>query len=348
MVPKFQGIFRICPFFVRICKLVCFLFVCLLFLNWFSFGYQQQWFVNYQEWEKWIFFECKRKCAIMLWDRWDTDVLGLDWAITWSGSFIVLSENWNKNSILYGDKVSYDWNSYLILPNYKKSLNNIPKKAKLSIQVVWDIKWNLKIDKISSSFWQKILKGWKDFWVMEPLYQYGINMRYWVSIRWNSIIKYWYAVFMLSLVWILIFVKWKKIKKLKIIFYVWLWLFLFIWIRNTITYTYILNQWLTWFRDNKEFFDVGDFIPFIEEVRNKLNLSFEEAWEKDCKIFMKTNGNRNINDHWWFYLKPCNLVATWDLADYKIYYKVNIPREDLDKKVLLDFNGSYLLDNKLK
>jgi hypothetical protein len=36
------------------------------------------------------------------------------------------------------------------------------------------------------------------------------------------------------------------------------------------------------------------------------------------------------------------------LADYKVYYKVGIPAEDSNKKVLIDFNSSYLLENNLK
>ena len=343
MIFKLVDKFRINSFFVEVCKWSCFFLVCLILLGWFTFGYQQEWFSKFQEWDSWVFFECEKSCIIILWERKNADILGVDWVVTWSWSFMIFSRDGNDNSLLYGDKLSYDGNSYIILPNYKKTLYNISKKASLFIQVNWNIKWNLKIDIISSSFSQRISSIRKDFWTMEPFYQYGINMKYWVSIRWTVIIKYLYGIFVLSLIWILIFVKWKRIKKFRIIFYVWIWLFLFMWIRNAITHTYSLNQWLSWYRSNKEFFDMGDFIPFIEKVRDKLDLSFDE--NKDCEIFMKSNWNRNINDHGRFYLKPCKQVVTWDLADYKIYYKVSIPREDSNKKVLLEFNGSYLLDN---
>lgn len=346
MVFGFWNIFRISLIFSKFCKLFCSLIICLICVNWFSFAYQQEWFSKYQESENWVFFECEKVCFIVLWERGKADVLYVDWAVTWSGTFMIFSTNWNKNSLIYGDKLSYNLNSYLVLPNYKKTLYSVPKDAKLLIQVNWNMKWNLKIDKISYSFSQNVSSIRKDFWTMEPFYQYGTNMKYWVSIRWNVITKYWYVIFALSLLLILIFVRWKMTKKFRIIFYVWIWLVLLIWIRNAVTYTYNLNQWLSWFKDNKEFFDMGDFIPFIEQVRDEINLSFEEGRTKDCKIFIQSNGNRNINDHGRFYLKPCKQVITWDLADYKLYYKVNIPREDSSKKILVDFNGSYLLDNK--
>jgi hypothetical protein len=36
------------------------------------------------------------------------------------------------------------------------------------------------------------------------------------------------------------------------------------------------------------------------------------------------------------------------MADYKVYYKTEIPSEDLDKKILINFNNNYLLENNPK
>lgn len=323
-----------------------FFFLFLLSFNWYCFWYQHDWFLKYQEWEEWINFECEEQCTISLWERKNLELLTLNWIISWTGVFIITSKDWGRDWLLYRDEVSIHGNARIFFDNYEKLLYNIPRDKILLIEFNWDIKWNLNINLISYSFSQKILKSRKDFWAMESIYQNSMNLRNGISIRWISIIKYWYILFMLSIVWVFIFVKWKGRQKFKMIFYIGLWLFLFIWIRNTITYTYILHQWLSWFKANKEFYDLEDFLPFTEKIRDKLELSFEKKVEQGCKIFMEPHWNRNIDDHWWFYFKPCEQVFWEDEADYKIYYKRNILPKDFDKQVLLEFNGSYLLDNK--
>ena len=125
-------------------------------------------------------------------------------------------------------------------------------------------------------------------------------------------------------------------------------MFLLIWIRNTVTYTHILAQWLSEFKKDRVFYDIWDYIWFIEKVRDKLDLDSKKNAKKDCKIFINEYWHRAIEQHWKLYLVPCKLVSTWELADYKIYYKTEIPTEDLNKKVLVNFSGSYLLDNNSK
>jgi hypothetical protein len=123
----------------------------------------------------------------------------------------------------------------------------------------------------------------------------------------------------------------------------------FIWIRNVITYTSILNQWLSWFKEDKTYFDLWDYIAFTDKIRTELNLDSEKISKDDCKIYISSFQDRPFTSHREsFYLKPCERVLTWDLANYKIYYKTQIPADDQNKKILIDFNNSYLLDNNSK
>lgn len=193
--------------------------------------------------------------------------------------------------------------------------------------------------------YDKVLSIYEDFWELETMQQHDINLHYWISLAWHSIIRYWYILFIIFAVCILIF---KRKQKLKTIFYIWIWMFLFLWIRNTIAYTYILAQWLSEFKEKREFYDIWDYIWFIEKVRDKLDLDSQKVTRDNCKIFINEYRHRAIEQHWKLYLIPCEVVSTWELADYKIYYKTEIPVEDSNKKILVNFNGSYLLDNNSK
>jgi len=330
---------------------ICFFLVCLglVYIGSFSFGYQYEWFTEYQEWEEWISFKCEKKCYISLWKVGRADYLNISWEIGGTGNFIIFSERWNLKDFLYLGFLSSTSNAYVKFSDYDEILLfHLQNDRWLWVEFYWNISWFLKVNKLSFTFLQKILIGRKDFWLKESIYPNIVNLREGIYILWKSILVYWYIAFLLSLLCIIIFVRRDWRQKFKIIFYIWLWFFLFIWIRNTINYTYILNQWISWFRTNKNLFDLEDFFPFVERIRDKLDLNFNENVNQDCKIFVKSETNRNIDDHGWFYFKPCEHVSVWDLADYKVYYKMSIPPEDLDKHVLVEFNGSYLLDNKVK
>ena len=108
-----------------------------------------------------------------------------------------------------------------------------------------------------------------------------------------------------------------------------------------------MKQWLTWFEKDKTYFDLWDYFSFIDKVRAKLDLDSKEYRKDNCKILLEYGDDF----YQWLldiYLEPCQLASTWDYVDYKVYYKKEIPVEDLDKKILLDFSGSYLLENKSK
>ena len=207
------------------------------------------------------------------------------------------------------------------------------------------------------------------FWVFLFLYLYPILLQqflfwmglyYWrergIYIVWKdsiyiwgiNLITYLYIGFIFLSVFVLfVFVKKSLTKKIKILFYIWLWLFLTIWILDAIDNTLLLNQWLNWFKKDMSYFDLMDYYWVVDKARAKLDLNFNK--KNDCKFLMEYGLDSWIETFWpWpieIYFKPCELALSWDLVDYKIYYKKEIPEEDLDKKVLLEYNGSYLLEN---
>lgn len=331
-----------------------FLFLLLLFFGlffWFSFAYQQQWFSQYQEWLDWISFACQSQCAIMLWQKDKIEYLSLDWTVNWNGVVWYGFFAWDQISLLnqYEVVLSSQISESMNFVDYKQYFASIPWNTDLILLVNGNLNWKLKIDAGKFSFGQKFRQGWKDFWNMETFTPYSINLRYWVTLLWTSIVKYGYILFIIAAVLVLIFKKWKKEQKFRMIFYVWLWMFLFIWIRNVITYTSILNQWLSWFKGDKTYFDLWDYIAFTDKIRTELKLDSKEISKDDCKIYIDSFQDWPFAWHWEsFFLRPCERVLTWDLADYKIYYKTKIPVEDSNKKILIDFNNNYLLDNNSK
>ena len=332
-------------------KFLCLLllFFCLFF--WFSFAYQQQWFSQYQEWPDWISFSCQNQCVITLWQKDKIDYLDLNWNAKWNGIIAYWFLVWDQISLLnqYEVVVSSDINDSMNFVEYKQYFASIPWNTDLILLVNGNLNWNIKIDAGNFSFSQKFSQWWKEFRKMETYTPYSINLRYWITLMWTSIIKHWYILFIVAAMLILIFKKWKKEQKFRMIFYVWLWMFLFIWIRNVITYTSILNQWLSWFKEDKAYFDLWDYIAFTDKIRTELNLDSENISKDDCKIYIDSFQDRPFVWHREsFYLKPCKRVFTWDLADYKIYYKTQIPADDYNKKILIDFNNNYLLVNNSK
>lgn len=327
------------------------IFVCYFSLIWFSFGYQQQWFSQYQEWTEWISFNCSSQCVIMLWQKDKIDYLDLEWTVKWNWVIGYWFLIWDQVSLLnqYGVVVSSDIKDSMNFAEYEQYFASVPWDTDLMLLVNWNINWNIKLNSGKFSFGQRINQWWKDFWQMETFTPYSINLRYWIILMWMSIVKYWYILFVVLAVLILIFKKWKRKQKYRTIFYLWLWMFLFIWIRNAITYTSILNQGLSWFKLDKTYFDLWDYIEFTDRIRNELNLDSKEITKDNCKIYIDSFQERPFVTHREnFYLKPCERVWTSDLADYKIYYKTGIPSGDLDKRVLINFNNSYLLENNSK
>ncbi len=288
------------------------------------------------------------QCEIILWQKDKIDYLNIDWIVKWNGVVGYWFLIWNQISLLnqYDITVSSQINESMNFIEYKQYLNSIPWDTNLILLFNGNINWNLKLHSGKFSFWQRISQWRKDFWKMESYTPYSINLRYWVTLMWTSIVKCGYILFIITAILILIFKKGKKEKKFRIIFYFWLWLFLFIWIRNTVTYTSILSQWLSWFKGDKTYFDLWDYIAFTDKVRTELDLDSGKISRDDCKIYI--NSFQDWPFVWHresFYLKPCERVLTWDMANYKIYYKTEVPAENSNKKILISSNNNYLLEN---
>lgn len=320
-------------------------------LSWFTFWYQQYWFSEYNE-KAWnISFSCSNQCYITLWEKNNIDYLNIQWSVNWNWDIAYWFTMWEQIAVINQLKVFLQTqvNESINFSDYAQYFSAIPWDANLILLINWNIKWDINVDANVFSIWEKFSQWRKDFRVMETFTPYSINLRYWISLMWTSIIKYWYILFIIAAIIIVIFYKWNKDKKFKIIFFIWLWMFLFIWIRNVITYTSILNKWLKWFNENKTYFDLWDYISFTNEIRTELNLDWKKILKDNCKIYIDSYQDWPFTTHWEnFYLKPCERVLTWDLADYKIYYKTEIPIEDLNKEILINNNNNYLLKNNSK
>ena len=219
-------------------KHIIYIFVCCVSLIWFCFGYEQQWFLQYQEGSDWgISFECENQCVITIWQKDKIDYLSLDWIVNWNGTVLYGFLIWDQISILnqYNVTLSSQINESINFIEYKQYLSSIPWETNIILLVSWSVNWNLKINADKFSFGQKMSQWRKDFWNMETYTPYSINLRYWVKLMWTSIIRYGYILFIFAAILILIFKKWKKEEKFRMVFYVWLWMLLFVWIRNLIT-----------------------------------------------------------------------------------------------------------------
>lgn len=330
------------------------LFMCLIFVCSFTYGYEHGWFLEYDEWGKWISFRCEDKCYISLWKVEKSDYLNINWTIDGTGHVVIFSEWKNLKDFLYIGSLSSVSGSDIIFSNYDKILlDHLQDDVSLWIEFRWSVWWALKVDKLSFNILQKSLKVLKEFWKMETFNYGGMNFRNWVSMWWHNIVEYGYILFILAVISILIislvFRKLKKEKIFKLIFYVWLCMFLFIWFRNIITWTVLLKQWLSWFTDNYNLFQLKDYIWFVVKVRNKLHL--DDFEKNDCKIFIKSDKllyNWAVDLHWEYFFEPCERVYSSDLADYVLYAGVEIEAEDYGKDVLVEYNGRYLLDNRMK
>lgn len=327
------------------------LWLLLAFVAFPSFAeYQQQWFSQFQELDGNMNFVCETQCFALVWPISGADYTTLQWTFQWNGvvgyGFVV------GQQIIPWDTLSVDGNividqqfSFSALSFYSQ----IPADAQLVFLVQGNVTWNtIHLWLNFMTFYNKIWQWWKDFWTMETLTPYSINLRYGVKLLWVSIVKYGYWLFILAMLYILFFVKWDKENKFRKIFFRGIGIFLFIGIRNFITDAWIVQQGLTTYTnqsyENKTFFDLWDYIVFTDKIRKRLQL---DEWKRNCKIFVDSFQDWPYKWHWdMLYLKPCELVLTWSEADYLLYYRTPVATWDLQKPVLLEYNGNYLLNNK--
>lgn len=313
-----------------------------------SYSYENQWFVNYKEYWENTSFKCDKQCFVVINKKDVNNYLEINWIIKWNWVIWYWFFNWKQ--IIPGEFIEI------------KNDNNLDKKFLFKnlafydqlvpeIPVVLVMQWNIESNNLSFNLWkttfsENITWAWENFWQIESLTPYTINLRYWVKINWTSIISIFYVLFFIIFI-ILLFIKKYRNKESFII--LWIIFFMFVWFRNLYTYWNIVNDWLKSYTfqnyEDKTFFDLWDYLVFTDKIRKELNLDTEK--NRKCSIYAESFQDWPFIAHWNLYLKPCKITADIKTADYIIYYKKELPK-DLNAKVLINWNNNYLLKNNKK
>ena len=315
-----------------------------------TFAYQQQGFSNYQEHGKWVDFVCTGQCVLVL-DAWsEVNLLHVGGQLQGQGmlgyGFLIWQQIAPGWSLQVNGEGILDTNFVL---SDSPVFAQLPSSYRLAILVDGNVQWSqITFETKSYSLFESIDQWWNDFWKMETLTPYSINLRYGVMLGWVSLVKYVYILFILAALSIIFFVRWTKEKKYHKIFFLGIGMFLFIGVRNLITNVWIVHQWISSYTqpspDDKTFFNLWDSIPFTDKIRKALDL---DTTKRHCTIYVDsiqpvpfTHHRENV------YLKPCTIVQTWSEADYLLYYYKKVPNQYLTKPVIVQFHGNYLLQNK--
>lgn len=291
-------------------------------------------------------FACENQCIVVLWTLGSNDYLNLQGTVEGQGTigfWFLIGEQ-----VAPGPMMNVQWQGKIDQKfsfSEVQFISQIPKEAQVVLLVQGKVKGNEVVANLRYlSFFEKFDQAWKDFWKMEPMTPYTINLRYGVKMLGTSIVQYWYILFILAAVYIWLFTKKNKEHKQQAILFFGIGIFLFIGLRNLITDFTIVQQWVKWYTTNKMLFDLNDYIPFTDQIRKKLDL---DTGKKECTIQVHAFQDRPFKAHREsVYLKPCKLVNTWTEADYIIYYHVPVGSGDVGKEILLQMNDNYLLLSK--
>lgn len=310
-----------------------------------SYSYENQWFRNYKESGANISFKCDKQCFLVTSKKDLNNYFQINWNIKWNWVIWYWFFNWQQ--IIPWEFIEIKTNQSLDKKFLFKDLAFYDQLVP-EIPILLVIQWNIESNDFSFNIWkttfsENISQAWDNFWKIETLTPYSINLRYWVKINWTSIISIFYILFFIIFI-ILLFIKKYRTKESIII--LWLIFFMFIWFRNLYTYWNIVNTWLKSYTfqeyENKTFFDLWDYLVFTDKIRKEINLDTEK--NKKCTIYAESFQDWPFVVHWNLYLKPCKLTNDIKTADYLIYYKKKLSKE-LNAKLLINFNNSYLLKN---
>ncbi len=314
-------------------------------------AYQQQWFSSYVEsTDNTVSFTCAQQCFLMVGPLWYYDLLSLKGTMQGDGQV------WY--GFLVGQQV-FPWDVFPAQGMTQKtfSFSTHPVFSQLpgeGVQVVLLVNGNveaagLSLGLMKLSFWQKISQWWKDFWTNEPLRPYSINLRYGVKVLWTPLVKIAYRIFGIVFLWALFFVRHAERRHTIILASILILVTAFS-LRNLINRTSwtqtVLQSYTNAPEDQKTFYDLGDYPLFIKKMRETLQLDdkfgkgvcttyFDAAQEWPFKVHADT-----------VYNKPCDPALDKISADYVVYYKKPIDADKIDKPVLLEFNNSFLIQNK--
>ncbi len=314
-------------------------------------AYQQQWFTAYTESsDNTVAFSCAGQCFLLVGPMWYYDLLSLKWTIQGDGQiwygFLV------GQQVFPGDLFpAQGMNQKTFAFSTHPVFSQLPSEG---VQVVVLVNWNVEASGLSVALMklssvQKISQWLKDFWTNEPLRPYSINLRYGVKVLGTPLVKIVYWLFAIILVRILLSVRHKEKRHTLILSAVLILVVLFS-LRNLVNRSSrtntVLDSYTNANEDEKIFYDLGDYPVFIKKMRESLKLD-DKFGKWECTIYFDAAQERPFKVHAdTVYSKPCNQSLDKTSADYIVYYKKPIDADKLDKPVLLEFNNSFLIQNK--
>lgn len=317
------------------------------FLFSFATAFQQQGFSSYEETAEGVTFSCTQQCVVLFDAPKKYDQLTLKGLVQGEGilayGFLV-----GNNFFPLGQQAAQPLDMTINLresPIFAQVPDQQPLLGIVVQGTVTAQQLQIRAAQLSST--QKLTQAVRDFFTNEPLRPYSINLRYGVTLLGKPLVKLVYRLFLIGAVLIL-FTKRSARDKKQTIFFLAVALVLlmgtrnlFNWIDRTTTgvKTYALPP-----TNQKQFFDLGDYISFTQKIREALRLDEKIGTPTSCQIYIDTPQDRPFGVHRELvYLAPCTRTQDKSIADYTIVYRKAVDPEDQNKDVLVEFNGSFLL-----
>lgn len=314
------------------------------FCFWFNW---QQWFKTFEEKNNWISASCEKQCFITLWKLNSNDKIKISWDFSWKWNFWYWFLIWNQ--FVPGKILQINWLSKIDNEfdfSNSQYYSQIPKNSEVILVFDWKVSSDLlKYEVVRNSFFEWIKAWWNDFWKIEWMKPYTINLRYWTKIFWVSIVKIFYWIFFIAI--LILFFLW-KLKKERA-FYIALSLFLIISFKNLYEYWNIYFWWLKNFTFaeewNKNFYNMYDYYEFTDKSR-KIMWIDKSRDENICKYYSECFQDWPYCSYWRsIFLRPCKNTKKIEESDYILLFKKNIPENLKDKKILFQQNQNFLLEN---
>ncbi len=318
--------------------------------SWSHATYQQQGFATFQEADNAVSFTCDAQCFMIVGPVGSYDLLSIKWTLHGNGQVwlgFLVGQQIFPGELLTAEGVTQHSFIFSLHPAFTQ----LPKGQ---VQIVFIVNGavsatSLSVIPMRLSFWQKISQGWRDFWTNETLRPYSINLRYGVTILGTSLVKITYRLFFIGVLCCIIFIR-KPTQRKQAIMILAIILVLLFTLRNLLNRTdwtkSALHSYTSAPEDQKGFFDLADYPVFINKMRKTLKLD-EQFKDKVCTIYFDAAQEWPFKAHAdVFYSEPCQAATDKSAADYIAYYKKPIGSESEGKPVLLEFNWSFLIQNK--
>lgn len=308
-------------------------------------AYQQQWFNQFSESGDTISFWCQNSCVLMLGEKEDNDLIRVaggthQWDGQWGYGYL-LWQNIYASTLL--PAASYEW-SFADDPIYKQ----LPAgENKVLFLVTWPLKAdNVQIEMRQRGQWEAFGWAWKRFWNVENIAPYSVNLHHGPMIGSWSWPFFGFIVMLIAVVIIYIVRKKMTLKQIITSACVVLVTIMIVWgVRLLYDDIRIVNSTQRQFSsESRKFLELNDYIAVTEKLRDYLHLDNISEWkDKKCSIYAKSNADWPFVAHWWaVYLRPCEIVQTWSVADYALFY--NVPA-DIATGTLALTGDSFILYN---